>query len=83
MTRGAPEKWSASALFRKRGNRHIRGWAELATHCTLGDQGKTAAGALIRGVLDPTADHPLNRPALAQAGVGLPAFNYRSPRMVV
>jgi hypothetical protein len=42
MTRGAPEKWSASALFRKRGNRHIRGWAELATHCTLGDQGKNS-----------------------------------------
>ena len=42
MTRGAPEKWSASALFRKRGNRHIRDWAELATHCTLGDQGKNS-----------------------------------------
>jgi hypothetical protein len=39
---GAPEKWSVSALFMKRGNRHIRGWAELATHCTLGGSVATA-----------------------------------------
>src|SRR3954469_19658606 len=44
---GAPEKWSVSALFRKRGDRHIRGWAELATHVPSETRGKTAAGALI------------------------------------
>ena len=48
------QRMITSALFRKRGNHHIRIWVERAADCTLGDQGKNSCrGLRSRSVLDP------------------------------